>query len=341
MIDWVTARIPYPNAGDIGGGDFLSTTADGELEYCTRKRARIAGSYKSCIMVRSFGSQYIDLHGNPAKFLQGHNLFGSDDLQGLVHGALVRVLDNLGLAYSKEQEQRWLEGDFTVSRVDCTYNYQLQSDREVEAWIRGAETGASLRFRGRGTMTGGTLYFGKHSRRWALKFYCKGKEINGGGEHKLPAGLYETSLQDYSKGLLRSELVLRSLELQRLGLEKGIAWGDNTGRDTYIGKMQGLEMTESYRIPDKILEGMAPRYRGAYQLWLDGHDLRTIYPRATYYRLRAGLREHGVDVLADSGAERQASNVVPLIRVLEATPAPVPAWARGTKLYYEPMALAS
>ncbi|WP_223930817.1 phage/plasmid replication domain-containing protein, partial [Aeromonas caviae] len=32
---------------------------------------------------------------------------------------------------------------------------------------------------------GSTLYYGKHSRRWSLKFYSKGEELSAKG-HQLP-----------------------------------------------------------------------------------------------------------------------------------------------------------
>jgi II/X family phage/plasmid replication protein len=335
MIDWVSARVPFPNDGTIGAGDFLSTDSNGVLEYCSRKKAKITGSYDSHIYIRSFGTGHVDIHGNPAKFLQGHNLFGTDDLQGLVHGTMVKILKSLGYSISRADEYKWLSGDFTVSRVDCTFNYRLSDDREVEAWIRGAESSASLRYRGRGVMTSGTLYFGKHSRRWSLKFYSKGRELQAGKEHRLQGGQYETKLKEYASGLLRAEVVVRQLELKTLGLHYGHAWTEETVRELHVAKLAGLEMSEKYRLPNDEIEELPPRLKAVYQLWQEGHDLRTIYPRATYYRYRRELKDHGVDILSDP-PNLKKNNVIPLIRVIQAEPANIPFWAPGSGFYYEP-----
>jgi II/X family phage/plasmid replication protein len=63
--------------------------------------------------------------------------------------------------------------------------------------------------------------------------------------------------------------------------------------------------------------------------------LRVILPRKTFYRYRKQLQEHGIDIAVRQPHEDR-SNVVPLMRVLEAKPAPIPDWAYGTHLLFEP-----
>ncbi|WP_239685059.1 phage/plasmid replication protein, II/X family, partial [Ventosimonas gracilis] len=46
----------------------------------------------------------------------------------------------------------------------------------------------------------------------------------------------------------------------------------------------------------------------------------------TYYRHRALLKEHGIDIALRCDRAANTSNVVPLIRVLEAKPAAIPAF---------------
>ena len=91
-------------------------------------------------------------------------------------------------------------------------------------------------------------------------------------------------------------------------------------------------------LPASVLDAMKPSLRMAYQSWESGVDLRAILPTRTFYRYRAELLPHGIDIAALN--PKETSNVVPLVRVLEAVPAPVPDWAQGTKLYWEPRRVA-
>jgi II/X family phage/plasmid replication protein len=69
--------------------------------------------------------------------------------------------------------------------------------------------------------------------------------------------------------------------------------------------------------------------------WESGADLRAVLSRPTFYRYRAELLPHGVDI-AVSMPKEAVSNVVPLYRVLEAKPVSAPEWASGTALFWEP-----
>ncbi|ELG4352478.1 Replication-associated protein G2P, partial [Salmonella enterica] len=97
MIDWFTGILPCTHR-PLPAGSVVSVDADGAVEWETVKRLTVRGSHESTMKVRSVGSDgegrathlYID--GNPSKFLQGHSVIGSDDLQGLVLTAYARIL---------------------------------------------------------------------------------------------------------------------------------------------------------------------------------------------------------------------------------------------------------
>lgn len=80
MIDWVTATLPFSHATRFVGGRVLSMDADGVVEWQTEKRLPVVGSFDARFHIVSRGDTCINISGNPSKFLQGHNLFGSDDL---------------------------------------------------------------------------------------------------------------------------------------------------------------------------------------------------------------------------------------------------------------------
>lgn len=97
MIDWVTAILPFSSDIKLIGGKMLSIKPDGETEWQTIKSLPVVGSYDSTFYVLSHGDGRIRIHGNPAKFLQGHNLFGTDDLKGLVFETMRKICNRVDI----------------------------------------------------------------------------------------------------------------------------------------------------------------------------------------------------------------------------------------------------
>ena len=91
MIDWITAIIPCHHDEKIYGGSIASVDLDGVIEWHVEKKQQIRGSYESSLSIKSLAPNHIFLDGNPAKWLQGHNIFGSDDLIGLVNAFMHRL----------------------------------------------------------------------------------------------------------------------------------------------------------------------------------------------------------------------------------------------------------
>jgi II/X family phage/plasmid replication protein len=100
-----------------------------------------------------------------------------------------------------------------------------------------------------------------------------------------------------------------------------------------------MTMTTMRTLPDDVFNALTAAQRTAYLAWLAGNDLRHAMSRPAFYRLRAKLLPHGIDIATVQPSEDR-SNVVPLVRVLEAVPAGIPDWAIGTPLFYEPRRIA-
>ncbi len=340
MIDWLRFVIPCAHPKPINGGHVLKIDRDQQIEWQVESRLQVRGSHESSIQVKTAdynhdgtgSTLYID--GNPVKWLQGHNLWGTDDLLSLVYAFMERLAPLIGATPSEADKLAWLVGGYEIKAVDFNRTWHLRNRADVLAWLRSAEHCAHMRHRGKGTLQeGGTLYFGKHSRRWALKCYSKGQELNA-KDHKLPEAFQLPSIIEWAEKSLRIEVRMLSLELKRRGLHVAANWGDNTVLVNHQDILQGLEMNDAHTLPDFELPDLPPRLLGAYQLWKDGHDLRAIYPDRTFYRYRRQLLEHGIDIALVQ--PREKSNVVPLIRVLEALPVGIPDWAVGTDLYFDP-----
>ena len=199
--------------------------------------------------------------------------------------------------------------------------YQLRNRADVLSWLATAEHTSTMRHRGRGQLCkGSTLYFGKSSRRWSLKFYAKGQEVESKG-HELPKTIeFRDNLIEYAQPALRSELTLRSMQLKDAELQLAANWPRNAEgiSQLFNGYLKGLNMSDVRRIPAENLDSLPSGCRLAYQSWLEGYDLKGMLAARTFYRYRNQLLQHGVDIATVNPKEN--TNVVPLVRVLEAVP---------------------
>lgn len=347
MIDWLSMVVPCAHVQPISGGHVLSIKPGGEVDWQCVKRTTVAGSYSSGLQVRTANHtqqrcSHLEISGNPVKFFQGHNLWGTDDVHALSVATVEAIASLLGLTPTDDDRAAWLSGEIQLTRVDVTQSFHLPHRAAVLAWLRAAEQTAHLSHRGRGQLVkGSTLYFGKNSRRWSLKLYSKGQEITKKG-HGQDAILSLPSAVAWADKTLRAELTLRSMELKRQGLDFVSGWmGDVPSAVTaelLRDRFGGMTMTTTAHLSAEVLGSLRPALRVAYQAWESGSDLRAVLPHRTFYKYRSELLPHGVDIA--TLVPREVSNVVPLFKVLEAVPVSVPDWAEGTALYFEPRRIA-
>lgn len=334
MIDWISATVPFDWDIPINGGALVHYRADGSVEWGTDKTLHLRGSHDARISVRTVERGKLEFSGNPAKFLQGHNLFGSDDVKGLLFDALVDVCEAIDLGPSPENIAAWRRGDIVLSRVDVTGMYELPTFGDVGAWLLAAGKTASVKWRGRGHYQDGTLYFGKvakgkRSSPWQMKLYHKGQEVL---VHKLHKDLpLREELENWASNKLRIEVTLRTQELKRLGLHYVRQWTVERAEKVFGAYLSKLDIGEQQMVDVEVEEQLKPSLRAAYALWKTGVDMRSLYPRNTFYRYR---KEIMAVTGSDIGTLVATGNVVPLRRYLEAKPVSHPEWASG--LYHAP-----
>lgn len=86
MIDYVSGFFPcFHDPDKLFGGGVVSFDALYNKEWNVVKKLSVEGSYSSKIQLLSTGNNEIYFTGNPVKFLQGHNLFGTNDLKELLN----------------------------------------------------------------------------------------------------------------------------------------------------------------------------------------------------------------------------------------------------------------
>jgi II/X family phage/plasmid replication protein len=332
MIDWVSAILPCKHdPSKLISGLVMAFDAQGNNEWTVNKTLTVEGSHSSKIQIKSHTENQIYISGNPTKFLQGHNLFGSNDLVGLMGKFFDELLkhEDLGLCPDPFQLANIKDGHYELTRVDVNETWHLNNQKDVLAWIRAVGETAYLKHRGAGQFSGDTAYFGKNSRRWALKCYSKGLEILAKG-HKLPPELAIPEMLEYAQKALRIEGVTRQLELKRRSLHVASNWDIDTAEELLLEYISKLEMSDVYMLKDDVLDSLPPRLRLTYQAWLNGDDLKQILTKPTFYRVRKEMEKYGIDISTKSPKEK--NNVIPLIRVLEAKPVGIPDWAYQKRL---------
>jgi len=311
MLDWFTVKVGYDGSG-LQLGHFIEVDHYGEVVYKIERPLKARGSYEGSMrLYRDEGSERmrrqvdklglayapccIRLDGSPIKFLQGHNVFGQsvDCKVELIRQSVMRLASEANLhcwPYSSPSMDE--------SRIDIATMIKLGSHQAVHDWLwKASKTTRSrhglpesaIEYRqSRLLQSGDTVYWGKHSRRWSLKGYCKYCELLEHKRHdKLPEDIFET-LRDYSNGMLRLELTLRTPELakRRVLTEKLVF--------VYLERIGVSEMDCN---GNENRSNLKPQVEAFLELWLAGADVRHRLPSKTFYRYRKLiLEEVGVDI---------------------------------------------
>lgn len=357
MIDWFRGSIEMPHHA-LKTGYILSVSPDcsvtwhpdntmeyyGKPEWCSDKRVQARGTYEDSLFLRSAYvspdgiASELRIDGNLSKFLQGHNLFGSRDLNRLLELAFIKLVETdqvqpvydtfLGSAtinYELALESI-RSGDYKVKMIDINQLYDVGNDRSVEAWLHAASMRAKTRH-GRSTVDKGTVYLGKHSRRWAMKFYNKFREmVTREKGHALPEELQNQGLQQFAEGKLRAELRLLSKELKSLGITHGKHLTQQKIGELFNAYLGKIDMTTQATLHDDLLTQLTPVLRGTLQLWRMGADVRSMMTKTSFYRQRQQFLELGIDISMPP-LTPENNNVVPMMRIIEAVPVSNPHWA--------------
>jgi len=339
VIDWLTIRLLGTESVEVRSGFVISLDRDGKIEWQSPKREQVRGSHDATVSIRKAHDGNLEVSGNPAKFLQGHNVWGTSDLR-VASDFAHAVTQAAGITLDQVARQAVDDLAMICTRIDTTESWTFDTQPRALAAVRGIADFGHFKHRGRGSLLAeGTAYFAQKSRRLSGKAYAKGLELQ---KHPIPRTLAGAErITEIAAGLVRVEFTARSMWLKDRELDVLSRWSrlGVTPSTLHAELMSQLNLSDATMRDAATVEGLPPRLNATYQLWLDGHDLRQMFPARTFYRYRAQLLPHGVDIATKR--PREASNVVPLRVVLTGKPFEVPDWARGTDLYYEPKARAA
>jgi II/X family phage/plasmid replication protein len=227
-----------------------------------------------------------------------------------------------------------------ISRIDITTSLHCPEGIQPAAVIaRLAET-STMRYRGRGLLSGSTLYFGKTSQRSTLKMYDKGQEIQA---HKGKNALFKErpdlfdSIAGYARQSLRIELTLRGKELVERHLDLAHLLTPDTLHNLLGEYMDTLEHSETV-ITDrsqiehtKGFDTLKPSQKTALIAWSEGRYPAEFMPRMSFYRTRKAIIEAtGIDIATTPPKDlshKLPEGVLPFVRFIDLKPQPLPEWA--------------
>lgn len=363
MIDWLDFTVRFEHKA-IEQGAFMMIEHDGTI---TREKAisrRVEGSYSSSYSVssvctpfsdvRSFSaggdvilsradldnvnlpdaglSTHLKFSGNPAKFLQGHNVFGSEDLVTLASGVVETVLSALDFNPFQLREVLKLvrAGAFQVTRIDITRSFDLQTDKAVEDYLYMLPLLARVRGN-RIEAINQTVYFGKHSTLYTIKIYNKYLELNSKSKkHHLPPELLNSGIFDYARGKLRVELTLRKKELDRFNFTDALILQQHLNQlfSEHIGR---IEMTNQRINRNKVFT-LPKHLQATFFAWEAGQNCKSQLSHDTFYRHRRALLDYGIDISKPPVPDDlRVASIAPLLRHL--VPKSCPDVPRGFEQY--------
>ncbi|MBK6279107.1 MAG: hypothetical protein IPF57_13650 [Gammaproteobacteria bacterium] len=158
-------------------------------------------------------------------------------------------------------------------------------------------------------MKGGTIYWGKHSQRWALKAYSKGEEIEV-PKHRLREALLDTPLAKWAKQQAATRTAIEEQRARETRDRNRRRLDPSTGTATVWRVCRRLDMKEQIALSTEEHLKLPQRLRGTYALWRCGEDLRSTLPKATYFRHRKAFLEYGIDIAAAGIAGSQQRGAI-------------------------------
>jgi II/X family phage/plasmid replication protein len=351
MVDWLSVAIPYLHPIPIQDGVIYSASYDEdgvqEREYLLRKRKRLEGSAFSGIAVRSSPARdesgsftEIQISGNFVKYFQGHNLWGTSDIHGLVCDMVREVISRLSLPFDAHQMQAVQAGNYTVSRLDLNTMFDCGTLQNAASMIR-VISNYSLPNRKGSMDKETTCYHGScTSRYWYMKHYVKYLEFKKNGA--LDALENAPEMLSWVMPMLRREFCIKDKELNRHGWNKGTIYKENPhmGEVIYGYFSEKVIETLNHEVSDNVTEHdtseLSGSVKASYLCWRNGENLAEQLPARTFYRHRSEiLKKLGVDIKV-TRSKKDTANVTPLVRTITLKPATLPEWALSSGLFYQP-----
>jgi hypothetical protein len=254
----------------------------------------------------------INIRCCPLKPLQGHNVFGTNNVCLLGSTLICAVLDRLGIEYADEQRAAWKDGEFSIEALDITHRFRLPEDISVKQVCEHILQNTSIEFRPAALRqgVGARLEVPRSHAVWV--FYDKRLELRDKRTHaqaQLRAVIGEQHLGVWDRlcqeatGNIRAELKLSKKYLELHGLNRGSIWSLELAQQVYFAEMEKLRFQhhrplENVRASATRLE--SHQLRKTFELWARGADLEALFTPSTLAAHRTQIRKAiDVDIMRD------------------------------------------
>lgn len=232
---------------------------------------------------------YLELNCSIAKILQGHNVYGHDNLLNCIQmlGAIKETFPTLW-QYLDVQNTK-------VVYLDITYSAVMQNRKQAEQ-VRDYLRNVDFKGLRNQSVIGekdhyNTVYFGsENSRIGRFKVYCKGVEVQKevkelqrlakqndlSSQRKLQT-IFTTELQDYADKLVRIEATIKSRQMQQLGIPQNLwqLYDYHIKNPTFFTELWQMKTKAMFT----ALQGKTMNYADDSEIWQLLHDkLTTITP---------------------------------------------------------------
>lgn len=293
-IDWIHVSVTVTHDPKlISRGIVLHLNNDWNVESATHhyKPQTLRSSFDNTLWIKPHSTGAIEISGNFYKFLNHHNVTGSNDLVGLVTD-LVKHLSSLDLGINPTDSE-WndlREGRFRLFRVDVNKAILLSSKDEALNYLNHLKKNASYPYRAKTIYSNG-LYFGMKSKRWALKFYHKGTEVLA---HKADSYPISDELLALADLMVRAEIRINAHQLREWDLMFGHQWQIGSAERLLDSILRKLILPDK---PNDSIDSMRSTIdRKFYRVWMDG-EAETYYSTRTIQRYRTKfLKQYGINI---------------------------------------------
>jgi hypothetical protein len=279
-------------------------------KYLSKRISLHEGGYQ--IFVTSINSTKIGIRCSPLKALQGHNVFGSNDVRALAFAVICRVLNQMKIKYTNAQRASWKKGNFDIEALDITHRFKLPPGVVVRDICEHMLRSTSISFKPQ-WLTEGTglrLHPPHSSIEWLL--YDKEQVLSDkrmraerylravvGDQHGEVWGkLCKTASQS-----IRAELKLPKTYLKRHKLDRGTKWSVKRAHTLYFLELEQLRLgvLNDLPLPDEAIGLVENRaLKQTLVLWSLRQDLSQLLSRSTLNGHRRHLEKlTGIDILHD------------------------------------------
>ena len=240
------------------------------------------------------------------KFLTGQNIVGVEELFEPCKQMIFSVLAQMGVEPTAAERRKLEHGKFQMTRVDYATHCDCAAPKRAAAVMAAIRRLVYAKAKDASSYGNETVYVNQHSSRWTLRIYRKDLEIQKRGRGLPPCVYGREYLQDKVQNAVRMELVLRSPELKRLGLNDPLAWSVEGARQRMQKWVDRFANANGVMPSSDYMGLLTNTQQLKLQAWLQGDSTAFTGSPTTLTNTRNTILEKtGIDVRGEPDVELQ------------------------------------